>query len=90
MPTIIKPKYTYYIVSRDKDTHYPVLMASNGKPTLNESVTRAHKLETGIARLGTAFLFGQVQVVRITHAEFRQKFPRFPRNQGRKKTIRKA
>jgi undecaprenyl pyrophosphate synthase len=78
-------KYTYYIVSRHRDHHYPVLMANNGKITLNEAVRRAGKLEQSITRLIRAVNAGEVAVVRITEKEFRAKFPSFAPNQGGKK-----
>jgi hypothetical protein len=78
-------KYTYYIVSRHRDHHYPVLMANNGKITLNEAVGRAGKLELSVIRFIRAVQAGEVAMVRITEKEFRAKFPRFAPNKGGKK-----
>jgi hypothetical protein len=89
--------YTFYIVSRSANDHYPVLIANNGKIPFNESVKRANKLEASIKN----FLYscyqeerGQiiepdyknmhVAIVRITHAEFKKKFPHYAKNVGRK------
>ena len=78
-------KYTFYIVTNDRDHHYPVLMANNGKAALNESVERAGKFEKSIRRFLAAAANGEVAVVRITHAEFRRKFPKFAKNSGGRK-----
>lgn len=78
-------KYTWYIVSRGRNDHYPVLVANNGKIPFNESVTRAAKLKRSLERFADAYDNCEVAVVHITHAEFRKKFPRFARNAGGRK-----
>jgi hypothetical protein len=88
------PKYTFYIVTRSANDHYPVIMANNGKAAFNESVQRAHKLETSFLRLYDACKENLcdadgVEIQRITHAEFKQKFPHYAKNAGRKSNKRK-
>ena len=78
-------KYTLYIITRDQNHHYPVLMGNNGKPVLNEPVSRALKLERGWDRLVAAGFAGEACCKRITEKEFKAKFPRFARNAGGKK-----
>lgn len=77
--------YTLYIVSRNANHHYPVLMANNGKKMLNEPVKRARTLIDSFNNLGFAFHYDDVAVVQITEKEFRAKFPKFARNAGPKK-----
>ncbi len=85
------PLYTFYIVTRNADHHYPVLMANNGKAALNEPVKQANKLEQSIRRLMKALDFSnpwgenEVRVVRITEVDFRRKFPKFAPNKGGKR-----
>ena len=76
--------YTIYIVTRNADHHYPVIMANNGKAILNEPVKRAHKLE----RSAVNFVLSDVQVERITEKAFKAKFPQFAPNKGKKKTTK--
>lgn len=78
-------KYTFYIVSRGADDHYPVLLANNGKIPFNEPVRRAAGLSESIGRFLKASREFDVAVVRISHADFRKRFPRFARNAGRRK-----
>lgn len=78
-------KYTFYIVSRNSEDHYPVLLANNGKVPFNESVTRANKLKTSIENFLVSVHEGQVAVVHTTHAAFKKKYPKFAKNAGRKK-----
>ena len=80
-----KAKYTLYIVTRSADDHYPVLIANNGKIPFNESVTRANKLETSFRNFMNACWAHDVDYVRITHSDFKKKFPKFAKNAGRKK-----
>jgi hypothetical protein len=83
-------KYTIYIVSRNRDHHYPVLMANNGKAALNEPSGRAAKLEISAQRFLNATGEGYVTVERITEAAFKAKFPRFAPNKGGKKKAEKV
>lgn len=77
-------KYTFYVVTRSSEDHYPVLIANNGKIPFNESVTRANKLETSIGNFLEAAASDRVAVVRITHADFKKKFPHFAKNAKKK------
>ena len=79
-------KYTYYIVTRSRDHHYPVLMANNGKAMLNEPCKRAVKIERTIERIADAVRLGDIAVVRITEKEFRKRYPRFAPNKGGRKS----
>ena len=81
----MKALYTYYVVTRNADDHYPVLVARNKKIPLNESVKRTRVLEKAINNLEEAFTFGRVAVVRITHTEFKKLYPKFAKNAGPKK-----
>lgn len=81
----MKALYTYYVVTRNADDHYPVLVARNKKIPLNESVGRANRIENAINNLADAFAYGDVDVVRITHAEFKKLYPKFAKNAGPKK-----
>lgn len=78
-------KYTFYIVSRSADDHYPVLLANNGKVPFNESVTRANKLKKSIENFLTAVHDSDVAVVHTTHDAFKKKYPRFAKNAKRGK-----
>jgi len=78
-------KYTYYIVTRSRDHHYPVLMANNGKAALNEPCRRAGNIEQSLLRFADAILFGEVTVERIDEKEFKEKFPRYTPNKGGRK-----
>lgn len=78
-------KYTIYIVTRNRDHHYPVIMGNNGKAMLNEPVKRAAKLEKSAYGLLYGWEAGTVKVVRITEKDFRAKFPQFAPNKGGKK-----
>lgn len=78
-------KYTFYIVSRNAEDHYPVLMANNGKIPFNESVGRANKLRKSIDNFLVAVHDSDVAVVHTTHAAFKKKYPKFAKNAGRKK-----
>lgn len=85
--------HTLYIVRVARDDHRPYLVVNNGKLALNESVTRAVKLERSWNNLGKAFRLGSVRTERIGHKEFRQRFPSFAPNAGKKRTskvLRKA
>lgn len=77
----LPPLYTWYLIKGAKGIR-PKLIANNGKPTLNEAVTRAAKLERSINRYHRAVQQGRVAVIRISEAQFRKRFPRFPRNAG--------
>lgn len=81
-------KYTLYIVSRSENHHYPVLMGNNGKPVLNEPVSRALKIERSWDRLVAAVFGGEARCERISEKEFKKKFPKFPVNAGKKKTTK--
>lgn len=81
-------KYTLYIVTRDQDHHYPVLIGNNGKPVLNEPVSRASKLQKSWDRLIAAVYAGETTTVKISEKEFKKKFPKFPVNAGKKKTTK--
>lgn len=83
-------KYVLYIVTRNRDHHYPVIMANNGKAAFNEPVRRAAKLETSAERFFTAIAWGEASIVRITEKDFRAKFPKFAPNKGGKKRVTKA
>ena len=86
-------KYVVYIVTRNRDHHYPVIMANNGKAMLNEPVKRAGALEKSAANLlreERYYAYGHpgaqgVEIVRITEKAFRAKFPQFAPNKGPKK-----
>ena len=77
-------------MSRNRDHHYPVLMANNGKAALNEPSGRAAKLEISAQRFIDAAKGNDVAVERITEAAFKAKFPRFAPNKGGKKANPKA
>ena len=81
----MKALYTYYVVTRNADDHYPVLVARNKKIPLNESVGRASGLERSIGRFLEAAASDKVAVVHITHAEFKKLYPKFAKNAGLKK-----
>jgi hypothetical protein len=72
-------------VSRNADEHYPVLVSNNGKVPLNESVSRRSRLHITINNLMDAIASKDVDVVEMSHADFRAKFPAFARNLGGKK-----
>jgi hypothetical protein len=78
-------KYTLYIVTRNSDHHYPVIMANNGKQAFNEPVRRAGKLELSLDRFTEAIRLRDFRVIRITEKDFKAKFPKFAPNKGRKK-----
>lgn len=78
-------KYTIYLVSRSATDHYTRIMANNGKPTLNESVRRVATLVEGVRRFLTAIRLDQYEVVKVTHTEFKKKFPKYARNAGPKR-----
>lgn len=78
-------QYTWYIVTRSRNEHYPVLVANNGKIPFNEVVNHASVLERGLKRLDQAHYTGDVAIVRISEVDFRKKFPKFAKNAGPKK-----
>lgn len=78
-------KYTYYIVTRSRDHHYPVLMANNGKAALNEPCRRAVNIEQSLLRFADAIRCGEVAMERITEKDFKEKFPRYAPNVGGRK-----
>ena len=78
-------KYTFYVVTRNANDHYPVLIANNGKIPFNESVGRANKLEKSFSTFLDAANWNGVAIVRISHAEFKKKFPHYAKNAGKKK-----
>jgi hypothetical protein len=80
-------KYTYYIVTRSADHHYPVLMANNGKQALNEPVKRRYDLNRAVHKLLIASESYEVDVVEIAEADFKKKFPQFAKNSGPKKLL---
>jgi hypothetical protein len=82
--------YTVFIVTRNADHHYPVLMANNGKAMLNEPVTRANKLVTSWQRFAREMWLHNVPVERITEKAFKAKFPQFARNAGKKRITKKV
>lgn len=84
-------KYTIYIVTRNADHHYPVIMANNGKAILNEPVKRAHKLESSANNFLNTALYAayECHIERITEKDFKAKFPQFAPNKGGKKRITK-
>lgn len=77
--------YTFYIVSRSAEDHYPVLLANNGKVPFNESVKRAGSLKKSIDNFLASVHDCRVSVVHTTHAAFKKKYPKFAKNAGRKK-----
>jgi hypothetical protein len=95
-------RYTLYLVTRNRDHHYPVFMANNGKAMLNEPVARARVLQRTAERLADAILEQQkfmrrkkdgtpvhFDIVRISEKDFRAKFPKFaPNKGGRKKVVK--
>lgn len=78
-------KYTLYIVRIGARSHRPYLIAGNGKPILNEVCANAGDIENTFARLSEAIRLGEVEVVRISEAKFRELHPSFPKNAGPKK-----
>lgn len=62
-----------------------MLVGPNGKPTLNESVTRAAKAESSIDNLIEGMLRSQLDIRRITLAEWKRLFPKYPANAGKPK-----
>lgn len=78
------PKYTFYIVSRGRDHHYPVLMANNGKAALNEPVRRAKIVLRSFMRFRDAIMNHEMNVTFIKEADFKKKFPTYAPNKGPK------
>ena len=78
-------KYTYYIVTRSRGHHYPVLMSNNGKAMLNEPCKRGGKIERTIGRLMEAVRLGDIDVIRITEKDFRARYPHYAPNKGGRK-----
>jgi hypothetical protein len=82
-------RYTWFIVSHNRDKHVPVLIGPNGKIPLNEAVTRAHKLESAVLNYFKAVLKAQVDTRRVTLAEYKA-LVKPVRNSGGKKRATKA
>jgi len=82
-------RYTWFIVSHNRDKHVPVLIGPNGKITLNEDVTRANKLESAIHNYMRAVAEAQVDTRRVTLAEYKA-IVKPVKNSGGKKRATKA